>query len=169
MNKQKGFVWIVVALVVILVIIFFWNKKAVAPTGGEPATSTPAIIDTSSEATAPATTATKPASPAPKPKAPVITTPKMTSTGAYIISYTSTGFSPAALSIPAGKSVHIVNNSNNAMRISPVDTKNEPYASFNGSKSVGKGGYFDYTFVARGVYGYKNLNVLYHTGTITVY
>ncbi|HEY4482707.1 MAG TPA: hypothetical protein VI953_00880 [Candidatus Paceibacterota bacterium] len=38
MNKQKGFVWIVVALVIILVIIFFWNKKAVAPTAQDGST-----------------------------------------------------------------------------------------------------------------------------------
>lgn len=100
---------------------------------------------------------------------PVVAAPKMTATGAYIVYYTSSGFSPASLSLVRGAaSVHFVNNSSGALRIAPVDTRNKPYAEFSQSKSVGYGGTFDYTFTTAGSYGYYNENNKVHQAIISV-
>ena len=92
----------------------------------------------------------------------------MTASGVYIIYYGTNGFSPASLTIPIGKSVHFVNNSSSAMLIVPVDKVNKPYSSLMQSKSVGKGGTFDYTFTSAGSYAYYNDNKDTHVGVITV-
>jgi|SRR3989344_3629251 len=165
MNKQKGFVWLVVAIVVILVIIFFWNEKAVAPTSeGENASSTLQVTE--------AGTTTEAASVKPaivsKPVAPVTPSPKMTSTGAYLVYFTAQGFSPANLSVPVRSTVRFYNSSNSSMSIMTLNDQLAPYSSLNQGKSVGRNGYFDFAFGVPGSYAYKNLNAAQYIGIVTV-
>ena len=82
----------------------------------------------------------------------------MTKDGSYLVSYTSRGFSPATLTIKAGKSVHFVNNSNKAMSLTTTSVDNQIQSEFNQSKTVGQGGTFDFTFMSAGTWGYMNRN-----------
>ena len=161
--------WLVVAIVlaVILVVVLI-TKSGGGTTTWDTASSTEELADTAS--TSPATSGsvtTKSVTTVTKPV--TSTAPKMTASGAYIVYYTSAGFSPASLSLIRGSaSVHFVNNAGAALRIAPIDTKNKPYAEFSQSKSVGYGGTFDYTFTTAGSYGYYNENNKAHRAIINV-
>ena len=172
MNRNKGYVWLVVILVIGVVLAIIWSR------GGPSNTTDPLVSDTNkvsniepagevkAEPVVTKPVATKQVT---TPKAPSSTSlPSMTATGEYYIRYYSTGFSPARITVPLGKSVHFVNLGQAAMKITPVDNVNTPYASFKQSKSVGNGGVFNYTFTQRGVYSYYNSNNKSHVGIITV-
>lgn len=94
--------------------------------------------------------------------------PTMTKSGAYIVSYTDKGFVPAILEVKAGKSVHFVNNSSRAMSLTSVDQNSQVYREFNQAGSVGRGGSYDFTFLAKGTWWYVNRNSQTELGTIIV-
>lgn len=167
MRNNKGFVWLIVLLVIAVVVGIIWTKRSNSV--GENATSTTetvtSVVEDVPKAATPATTptpVTKSPTPAPASK------PSMTASGAYIVYYTSKGFSPSTITISRGSSVHFANSAQAAMLITPVDAVNNPYASFRQSKSVGNGGVFDYTFTSPGSYSYYNANNKSHVGIITV-
>jgi plastocyanin len=91
----------------------------------------------------------------------------MTPEGYYVIRYTASGFSPAMLEVSKGKSVRFINDSSDALSIAPADTVNQPYATFDQTKSIGKGGTYNYTFTTTGSYTYYNLNNKTHIGVVT--
>lgn len=162
-KKEGGYVWLIVLIVIVIVIAIVWSNNKSATT--ETTTNTTTVSDTNTGSTVTPAATTGSNTPAPttttKPVAPA-----MTASGAYIVYYTSTGFSPKTLNLPLGKSVHFVNSSTAAMQIVPVDTTNRPYAQFSQSKAVGKGGTFDYTFTDAGSYAYYNNTQKAHTGVI---
>lgn len=83
--------------------------------------------------------------------------PSITPDGIYLVYYTKTGFSPQILTIPAGKSVRFVNNSDGkSMSVGSTDSSNIIYRAFNQTKTVGAGGTYEYTFVDKGTYLYNN-------------
>lgn len=87
----------------------------------------------------------------------------------YLVVYTSKGFSPATLQIKAGETVRFVNNSTLSLRVAAADTSlNAPNRELDQVKSVGKGGTYDFTFNAKGVVIYQNLNDKSKTGSILV-
>lgn len=100
--------------------------------------------------------------------APKTTTPTILKDGSYLVSYTSTGFSPRTLTIRAGKSVHFSNVSSKAMSITTTEPNSTLYREFNQSKTVGRGGSFDYTFLTPGTWNYMNRNNPADRGTIVV-
>ena len=164
--KQGGYVWLITLLIIAVVVGIIWTKRSsvVVPNESGQASSTAEIIDNANEVV----NKSEPTKVSP-PKSTTSAQPTMTSSGAYIVYYGANGFSPASLNIPAGKSVHFVNNSSNSsMFITPVDKINNPYSSFTQSKSVGKGGTFDYLFTISGSYAYYNGNKDTHGGLITV-
>lgn len=176
-NSQKGgFVWFVVSLVlaIVLAVVLLGDKDAgnevkedlASDTSGLESGASEVATTTSAAAPTPVPAKTTTVKPAAKPATSVA--PKMTASGAYIVYYTSKGFSPASLGLVRGQSVHFVNNSSSALRIAPVDTRNKPYAEFSQSKSVGYGGTFDYTFTSSGAYGYYNENNKSHQAIISV-
>lgn len=96
------------------------------------------------------------------------TAPAMTKSGAYLISYTDSGFVPATLEIQNGKSVHFVNNSNKAMSLTTIDQNSQVFREFNQEGSVGRGGSYDFTFLTEGTWWYVNRNSQKELGTIIV-
>lgn len=103
----------------------------------------------------------------------IISAPKMTSVtilkdGSYLVSYTDRGFVPSSLEIKTGKSVHFVNNSNKAMSLTTTDPDNQVYGEFNQSKTVGKGGIYDFTFLQPGLWNYVNRNNQGDKGVVVV-
>ena len=113
--------------------------------------------------TTPKTSAVK--STAPKS---TVTTPTISKDGYYLISYGATGFSPKVLTVTRGKSVRFTNNSSNAMRIVGADVNNPASQAINQSKTVGRGGTYDYTFNEAGTFNYMNYNKTIDQGTIVV-
>ena len=94
--------------------------------------------------------------------------PVMTKSGAYLVSYTNTGFVPATITIKRGKSVHFVNNSNKAMSLTAVDQGSQVYRELNQEQSVGRGGFYDFTFLTAGSWTYTNRNSRTDRGVIVV-
>ncbi len=171
--KQKGgFIWliVIVVLAIVLAVILKGGDKATDTTSDtDSLASTSELVNDSDTTSAAANTTASPKPAATtKPVATKPAAPKMTASGAYIVYYTSSGFSPASLSLVRGTSVHFVNNSSDALRVAPVDTRNKPYAEFSQSKSVGYGGTFDYTFTSAGSYSYYNENNKAHQALISV-
>ncbi len=145
----KKYILAIIAIVLAVWTGFFFGKKSAiapdAPVNGvvEQANTTPASVVVPKKTTTAATT---------------VTSPAMTKDGSYLVSYTSRGFSPATLTIKAGKSVHFVNNSNKAMSLTTTSVDNQIQSEFNQSKTVGQGGTFDFTFMSAGTWGYMNRN-----------
>ena len=107
--------------------------------------------------------------PKPATKTTTSVSPTMTKDGYYLVSYLNSGFSPRTLDIVRGKSVRFLNNSTRSMRIVSADTTNNSvYQALNQSKTVGKGGAYDFTFNEAGTYDYMNYNNSADRGTITV-
>ncbi len=167
-RKNSGFIWAVVLLVIAFLLFSLWRSREVNTDTSTKDTATTATSSSNksdvSTPVAKPTTAT-PAKPTTKSASSL---PSRTANGEYIINYTSSGFSPAQITLARGSAVHFVNKASGAMRIAPVDKQNQIYLAFSQSKSVGTGGTFDYTFVSSGVYGYYNDNNVYHTGIIVI-
>lgn len=168
MNKK----YIIGGLVIVLAVFagfFFGRKSAVAPSATDFATSTNMIVGTTTTITSPVPR------PAPRPQSSTATkpssapsTPAMTANGSYLVMYTNSGFSPATLTIKKGQSVHFVNYSSKAMSLTAIDQNSQIYRNFNQEQSVGRGGYFDFSFVIAGNWGYLNRNNQADRGTIVV-
>ncbi|OHA83019.1 MAG: hypothetical protein A2937_02325 [Candidatus Yonathbacteria bacterium RIFCSPLOWO2_01_FULL_47_33b] len=165
MNK-KYIIAVIVAVVALYGAFWFGKRAAIAPeeqgnvpNGTEQATTTPTPVAkvTQTTTSAPKTTTTKSES-----------APTMTKSGAYLVSYTDSGFVPAKLEIARGKSVHFVNNSNKAMSLTTVDQNSQVYREFNQTVSVGRGGTYDFTFLTAGTWWYVNRNSQKELGTIIV-
>lgn len=157
MNKK----YIIVGIVVIIAVWagFSWNKKsAVAPQ--------PEVGGNTEVAT---TSPNNNVEPSGEPKATTSVSPTMMKDGSYIVYYTARGFNPKFLSIKKGKAVHFINSSNKAMRIATTDkTNSQAYSELNQTKTVGRGGTYDFTFLASGIWGYMNSNNPTDTGMIVV-
>lgn len=93
-----------------------------------------------------------------------------TSKSDYTVRYTSAGFVPQTQNVIAGKSVRFINESSGGSMF--IVTARSPNANditeFNQGSSVGKGGYYDFTFNKKGVYVYYNQNDRTKTGVIVV-
>src|SRR3989344_2504478 len=89
--------------------------------------------------------------------------------GNIIVRYTEEGFVPKLLTLKMGEGVLFRNDSSSALQIAPADTVNEPYATFDQSKtSLGVGGTYSYNFTTSGSYTYFNLNKKTDIARITV-
>ena len=162
MQKNNGFIWLVVILVVAIGAFLFWNnKQANAPVEVPvvPTSSTTPITDTDTEIPTPDSGQIPVTPPA---------QPSMTPSGAYIVYYTKNGFAPYTLTIRAGKVVHFVNSSSGAMLVETDDPNSAIYGSLNQSKSVGKNGTFDFLFSQKGSWPYHNANAVNHHGLVIV-
>ncbi len=164
MNKK----YIIATVVVILALcggFLFGKRAAIAPEGQEgvpngiveQATTTPVVPVTKTTQTTPKTTS-----------GTISTAPTMTKSGAYIVSYTDSGFVPAKLEIAKGKSVHFVNSSNKAMSLTTIDPNSQVFREFNQEATVGRGGSYDFTFLSEGTWWYVNRNSQKELGTIIV-
>lgn len=160
MNK----IIVIIAVALALYGAFWFGKRAAiapeAPVNGatEQATTT---------STASASKVTKTTTPK-ATGSTALNAPVMTKNGAYLVSYTDSGFVPAKLEIQKGKSVHFVNNSNKAMSLTTVDPNNQVFRELNQEKSVGRGGSYDFTFLTEGTWWYVNRNSQKELGTIIV-
>lgn len=160
MNK---IIIVIIAVALALYGAFWFGKRsAIAPevpvnSVVEQATTTPVVAPKVTRTTAPKTTTTT-----------TVSAPVMTKSGAYLISYTDRGFVPATLEISSGKSVHFVNNTDKAMSLTSVDQNSQVFREFNQDKTVGRGGTYDFTFLAKGTWWYVNHNDQTQLGTIIV-
>ena len=87
--------------------------------------------------------------------------------GMYIVSYENSGFQPKTLDIKPRSSVRFVNDSSKALRVASTDTTVSQ--TLSQPKTVGKGGYYDYTFNDIGVYPFANMNNTADRGVVTVH
>ncbi|HYF10336.1 MAG TPA: hypothetical protein VD967_01895 [Candidatus Paceibacterota bacterium] len=86
-----------------------------------------------------------------------------------IVYYDATGFHPANFIVAGGTSVRFINRGNLSMRVSSVIQAGAPvYPEFDQVRSVGRGGYYDFTFSKKGSWSFTNQGAPQHFGTITV-
>ena len=152
--------YIIGAVVIVLAVWagFSWGKKSAVAPEGEQAVQVATTTATKAVAT---TTAKK-----------TTTTPKTTSypvakNGSYVVSYTDSGFKPATIEIPVGKSVEFVNNSGRQMSIASADVGGMGFTNLNQGSSVARGGTF-YATLAQGTWHYMNRLNQAERGTIVV-
>jgi plastocyanin len=82
--------------------------------------------------------------------------------------YTEKGFDPFTLEIKKGQPVRFINLSSRAMRISGEIRGVENYKGLEQMVSLGRGGFYDFAFTQKGVWGYKNLNNEADRGVVVV-
>lgn len=155
----------IIGLVVIVTVVlggFSFMKRAAAP--GTPEAVTP--TDVGAGGAAGTGVAPTPVASGTKSTAPAA--PVMTKSGEYLVSYLNSGFSPKTLTIKRGKAVHFVNNSSKAMSLTAVDQNSQIYRELNQEQSVGRGGYYNFTFLTAGTWEYMNRDNKTDRGTIIV-
>ncbi len=153
MNNNKAWIWILAVVIVIAAILLIkWNSVPEVNDG----TASGTVEEGVAEGEPNASGSGQPAA------------PEMTASGAYVVHYYKSGFSPKSLVIARGKSVHFINNSSDALQISAVDQTNQPYAGLDQGKSIGIGASYDYTFTTVGSYTYYNFNHKEDAAVITV-
>lgn len=87
----------------------------------------------------------------------------------YAVTYTNNGFSPQKLRIPVAKSVRFINNSDRSMYIvSAASPSGIALTELNQGRSVGRDGFYDYTFNKKGDFIYYNFNNREDVGLVTV-
>lgn len=168
--NTKYIIITVVAILAMYGAFYFGKKSAVAPEA-----SVESQMKTELSATTTAETTNRAPSGSTQPKTATtntatskLVTPTILKDGSYLVSYTSTGFSPSKITIKTGKSVHFVNNSNKAMSISTTEPGSQLYGELSQSKSVGMGGTYDFTFMKAGAWTYMNRNNPADSGIIIV-
>lgn len=153
-DNPRKFVIIVSSVVMVLVIIitFFQVFDLGSLSGNQNSTTTEKIVNET-----------------PKPRTSETRETSSPLTYETLVIYTDNGFSPGIIEVPAGTSVRFVNQSNGTMWVSYVPNQNSPqYTEFNQTKSLGKGGIFDFHFNKKGVWLYYNLNDKTKTGVVVV-
>lgn len=117
-------------------------------------------------------TSTEPIAPAPvspTKSAPVSASrPLIAADGTVLVYYTNAGFYPKTITVVRGASVRFVNQSSNAMRITPALPDDPQYGSLRQGKTVGYNGVFDFNFSRAGTWGYFNENMSSHNGVVLV-
>ncbi|TSC54902.1 MAG: hypothetical protein LiPW30_368 [Parcubacteria group bacterium LiPW_30] len=163
MEPKNNYRNLIIGAVVLAVVgyYFFQSRDVVAPVQDESVSG----ISTSTNGTTAKTQATKTTASTPKSGTAL---PTMTKEGYYLVSYTDKGFVPKTLEISAGKSVRFVNNASKAMRIFADDKTSSLYNEMNQSKTVGRGGIYDFTFVSAGTWAYHNENNTADKGVVVV-
>ncbi len=151
--KKRYIIGGLIIVVGILVGFFISKNSAIAP----------AAPDTTGMATTTATTTitTLPV----KSHASV---PTILKNGEYLVTYMNSGFVPKTLTIKRGTGVRFFNYSTRAMSIIAVDQNSQTYRTLNQEQSVGKGSYYDFSFVNPGIWVYTNRNNNVDRGTIIV-
>ncbi len=166
MNTSNNKIVVILVGVIVLLGGYLIFSKSSAP--NTETTPVPGATTTSSATTptqtkgVPNTTTIKTTS------VPKTTTAAMTKDGLYVIYYTNKGFSPATLQIKKGKGVRFINNSDKAMRIFADLKYDTVYSSLNESKTVGRGGTYDFVFNEAGNWAYHNENNQNDHGTVVV-
>ncbi len=174
MDTKKILVIAAIAAIIVLGAII-GVKQSFAPSPSDDTAVTETVVldenagATTTEETATGGTVPKTTTKTTAPKTVPSTTPTpVIKNGVYVINYTTSGFSPNQLEIAVGKSVRWTNNSDKAMRIFSNDTGSTVFTTLNSSKTVGKGGVYEFTFLYKGAWGYHNQNNSGDTGLIIV-
>jgi len=97
--------------------------------------------------------------------------PVKTASGAYIIRYTNEGFYPFIIEIRRGETVQFQNESARPLWVTTKDhptAKQQNLDELDFDRSLGVGGVYEYTANKVGVWGFYNLNVRSHLGTLVV-
>lgn len=165
MNKRNVIIVVIVALVIAIGAFLRVSRSPIDSDMNGPSQDQGQEYATTTVSTAVTTPVPKTTSTISAPKTTSVTILK---DGSYLVSYTDRGFVPATLEIKAGKSVHFVNNSNKAMSLTTTSTESNVYGEFNQSKTVGKGGTYDFTFLQPGIWNYVNRNNQGDKGVVVV-
>lgn len=164
MNKRNAIIAVIVALVIVYGVFLRVSRSPTSPDMNGPSQVQEQEYATTT-VSVPVTTPVKKTTTVSQPKTTSVTILK---DGSYLVSYTDRGFVPATLEIKAGKSVHFVNNSNKAMSLTTTSAESNVYGEFNQSKTVGKGGTYDFTFLQPGIWNYVNRNNQGDQGVVVV-
>ncbi|MBX4186960.1 MAG: cupredoxin domain-containing protein [Candidatus Doudnabacteria bacterium] len=109
--------------------------------------------------------------PTPNPEPPVTppVTPPASTSAMKVITYTSTGFSPATVTIKKGTTVNFVNNSSgNVWPASDPHPSHTDYPGFDPRQAIPAGQSWAFTFDKVGTWGYHNHLNPAKRGSITV-
>ena len=100
---------------------------------------------------------------------PGTTTSESPSASAFVVTYTSSGFTPSTLTVPSGTTVQFVNGSSNSMWVAsdPHPTHTD-YPGFDAKKSYTSGETYSFTFTKTGSWGFHNHLNPSDTGRIIV-
>jgi plastocyanin len=170
-DNPKGFIIIVISFLLSLTVINFatraYIKESDSQTNFVLDVTTPNKTKTPTSGTKTSTTGTKVTPTTSNPSNPTVS--PTTAKTDYTIRLTNSGFTPQTLNIYAGKSVRFINESSGSMYIASSRSPNSnDLTEFNQGRSVGKGGYYDFTFGRAGLYVYYNQNDRTKTGVIDV-
>ncbi|MEK7567822.1 MAG: hypothetical protein AAB513_02795 [Patescibacteria group bacterium] len=165
LDSPRSFILITASIVVAITLVVLGTKAF----KGEQKKTTdlnPVINKEEAKTEIPAkTTTTSKTTVAPKPSTSNTVTPN-TKTD-YTINYYSSGFSPSNLTIKTGQSVRFINQAGASMYVMATPS-GSGFSEFDQGKSVGKGGYYDFTFNRKGTFIYYNNNKKTDTAAITV-
>jgi len=142
---KKAVVPIVVGLLVIGGVFWFMQKDKTA--------------------NAPAATNTTPSTTTPSTSSDTTTTDTVS---AQTISYTSSGFSPKSITVKAGESITVTNNSNSDLDFASDDHPTHKKESEMNIGMINPGESKTLTITKTGTWGYHNHENASHTGTVIV-
>ncbi len=166
LDSPRSFILIIASVVVAITLVVFGTK--VFKSDQEKSVDLNPIIN--KEEIIPAETITTPTpskttTTAPKPSPTNVITPNNKTN--YTVNYYSSGFSPSSLTIRAGQSVRFLNQAGASMYVMAAPS-GIGFSEFDQGKSVGRGGYYDFTFNRKGTFVYFNNNKKTDAAVITV-
>lgn len=167
-DTPKIFIILVVTLILSISVINFATKKYVEE--AEKQSTFIISLDTPAKKTAPAPEGAGALAPPPSPSYQPPTTSIVPSVKTdYTIKYTKNGFEPQTLRVKLGQSVRFLNEGSSTMWVAAARSPNSTeLGELNQGRSVGQGGFYDFTFSRKGTFVYYNLNNKAHAGAIAV-
>lgn len=97
---------------------------------------------------------------------PTTVPPQQTGT---VVTYTDTGFSPKSITVKSGTMVKFINQSSKRMWVESIDVgEAKKLSGFDMGMSVGKNGFYEYTFSSTGSWGYQDKSNTSANATVIV-
>ncbi|MDO8492517.1 MAG: hypothetical protein Q7S34_02675 [bacterium] len=164
-DNPKSFIIIILAFVLSLTLIINTTRSFLRESEQN---STFTISVNKETATKNAASKTTVKSATPKSNQLVLTPAPLSKTD-FAVYLTQNSFSPTNLTIKSGQSIRFINDSSSSMLVTtPPSPNNTSLSELNQNKSVGRGGYYDFTFNRKGSFLYYNNNDRTKTGVIIV-
>lgn len=171
-DNPKAFITIAVAFLLSVSVILYATNSYVGEIDKQNEfnlTVTPSTPKTTISSQKTSSTKTAPAAITPKQNPPTTNAVVPLAKADYTVKYQSAGFNPQTITVRRGQSVRFLNESSGTMFVAAARSPNSnDLTEFNQGRSVGKGGYYDFTFNIKGVFVYYNQNDRTKTGVIVV-
>lgn len=166
MKNTNIIIGVGILIIVLLIAVSMMGRNTV-PNENKQATTTPTVeVKKDVKKTTATTKKTNPVSSTKTAEPETITVP---APDPYTITYTNNGFSPKELKVPKGQALKFVNQSNSSLQVRFEGTIDSKLSEMNQSKSVGKGGIYEFNSVYIGAWSYYNAFENSHTANIVVY